>query len=115
MSARDALPEQLAEISALLPQLKQARADLAAARLTFDALHLRAGQATVEISFAGRRIELTYLGRETGYMPRKVAGRQALLDAIIREQHNFVIDCAGRVEGLEFQLQQLVKAVGGAA
>jgi hypothetical protein len=111
MSARDNMPDPvLGEIAALLPQIKAARDTLQTARNYLATLRLEFGQSCAAISFAGRLIELT--AHDRTYMPKKIAGRQALLDAVTREQQDFVVLCASKVEGLEHRLRQLAQATG---
>lgn len=102
-------------INDLSKALTAARAVLAQEQKHLNTLLMQDGQSLAEVHFCGHKVALTYLDRLTGYFPRRVPGRQALLDAVIAAQRDFVIGAAGKVEGLEFQLKQAAKELAGSA
>lgn len=101
--------DQLQEIATLLPTLKKARASVEEADKRVRTLQLRSGQDTACVHFLGLAVPVTVLSERSGYMPVKVQGRQALLDACLRAAQDDLILCRGRVEGLEHKLRQLAK------
>lgn len=106
-------PDQLQQISALLPLLKTAREQVAEAENRVQVLDMRGTQSTASASVAGLRVELTYADHTTGYYPRVIPGRQSLLAECRKVAHEHLLACRSRVEGLEHKLRQL--ANGGAA
>lgn len=105
--------DQLQEIGSLLPLLKKAREDAAAARKRVAALELRLHQDLAHVVINGLRLDLTYLDRDTGYMPRVVPGMAPLLAACRKAAIDARIAADSKVEGLERRLAKL--ATGGAA
>jgi hypothetical protein len=101
--------DQVQEIATLLPSLKKAREAVVDAEKRVKILELRHGQDTVCVRFLGLDVPVTVLTERSVYMPVKVQGRQALLDACLRAAQDDLILCRSRVEGLEHKLRQLAK------
>lgn len=99
--------EQIPTMQDLLKALPTAEKAVSEAETLLRTLLLENGQATAACSVGGLRLPLTYENRETGYMPRKVPGRQALLALLQREAHDHLIACRSKVEGLQFQIRKL--------
>ena len=100
---------RLQKIGALLPVLKKARESVQEAEKRVKTLQLRSGQDTVCVHFLGLAVPVTDITERSGYMPVKVQGRQALLEACLHAAQDDLILCRSRVEGLEHKLRQLAK------
>jgi hypothetical protein len=97
----------------LLKALPIAEKEVAEAEALQRVLHLKGGQEGVSCYVGGLRISLVYMNSQTGYMPREVPGRQALLALLRKEAHDHLLLCRSKVEGIQFQIRRLAK--GGAA
>lgn len=103
--------QDVAKLHALLKALPEAEKAVLEAEALHRVLHMKAGQDTVSCSVGGLlRIALTYQDRNTGYQPREVPGRQALLALLRKEAHDHLIACRSKVEGVQFQIRRLTHA-----
>lgn len=99
--------QDVAKLHALLKALPEAEKAVLEAEALHRVLHLKAGQNTISCAVGGLRIALTYENRETGYQPREVPGRQALLALLRKEAQDHLIACRSKVEGIQFQIRRL--------
>lgn len=98
------------KLQELLKALPAAEKAVEEAEQIVRVLHLKDGQSTAVCRVGALYIPLTYEDRNTGYMPREVPGRQALLALVRKEAHDHLLSCRSRVEGIQFQIRKLTKA-----
>lgn len=97
------------KLQELLKALPLAEKEVKDAEQLVRVLHLTDGQNTAVCRIGFLCIPLTYENRDTGYMPREVRGRQALLALMRKEVQDHLILCRSKVEGIQFQIRRLTK------
>ena len=104
--------QDIARLQDLIKALPAAEKAVAEAETLVRMLHLKDGQNTIACRVGSLVLPLTYEGRETGYMPREVPGRQALLALLRKEAREHLIACRSKVEGIQFQMKRIVAGKG---
>jgi ferredoxin len=94
----------------LLKALPAAEKEVVEAEQIVRVLHLKDGQNTAVCRVGGLCLSLTYENRDTGYMPRVVPGRQALLALLRKEAHDHLIACRSKVEGIRYRIRKLSRS-----
>lgn len=101
--------QDVSTMQTLLKALVEAQAAESKALTVVKAIDLKNGQDGLYCSVAGLSIPISYANSETGYFPRYMPGKQALIAALRKEAHDNLVACRSKVEGIQFQIRNLTK------